>query len=471
MSVSEQVDVVVVGLGTGGEELGGRLAMAGLDVVGIEPELVGGECAYWACIPTKMMIRAANLLQEARRVDGMAGHADVSPDWTQLATRIREQATADWDDSIAVKRFEGRGGTFVRGRGSLSGPNTVRADGRSFEASRGIVIATGSRPIAPPIPGLDDVGYWTSRDAVSAPELPASLLIIGGGAVGCELGQVFARFGSRVTIVEGSDRLLSAEEPAVGALLGEVFEREGIDVRTGRRVEEVRRSSGSIVARLSDGTELSSERLLVAVGRRPALDGLTLEAAGIDVSTGHVPVDDDLRAGDGVWAMGDVTGKALFTHRALAQAPVVEAGILGREPPKIDYTAFPRATFTDPEVGAVGMTEADARAAGIDVTVSIKQVGATFRGWIHGTGNDGFIKLVVDAQKGVIVGATSVGPAGAEVLGLLTAAIHARLPMGRLGDMIYAFPTFFGGVGEMVGAYGRALVQVMDPEAEFLLER
>ena len=218
VEVVEQVEVIVRGLGTGGEDLALQLAEAGLDVVGIEAQLLGGECAYWACIPSKMMIRAANLLQEARRVEGVAGRAEVTPDWAPVASRIREEASGDWDDSIAVARFEGNGGRFIRGRGRITGPRTVAVDDQSFTATRGIVIATGSRPVIPPIPGLADVEYWTTHDAIKAEELPESMLVLGGGAVGCELGQVFSRFGVEVTIVEV--REATAEELEHGHVHG-----------------------------------------------------------------------------------------------------------------------------------------------------------------------------------------------------------------------------------------------------------
>lgn len=467
--MTEQADVVVLGLGTGGEELGGRLAMAGLDVVGIEPELVGGECAYWACLPTKALIRASNLLQEARRVNGFAGRAEVTPDWAPVATRIRKEVTGDWDDSLAVQRFEGRGGRFVRGRGTLTGPRTVTAGDRTFTARRGIVIATGSKPAVPPIPGLSEVAFWTSHDAIQAEELPGSLLVLGGGAVGCELGQAFSRFGVDVTIVESGERLLGTEEPEVGDLLASVFGSEGITVHTGSRAERVADRDGAVAAVLVDGTEVTADRLLLAVGRTVDADGLGLGAAGIDATDGFIPVDEHLRAADGVWAMGDVTGKGLFTHVAMYQAPIVEAGILGKPIPPADYSSLARGTFTDPEVGAVGMSEARAREAGLDVAVTVKPVPATFRGWLHGPGNEGLIKLVADRAAGVLVGATSVGPHGGDVLGLLSVAVHARIPLEDLRRMIYAFPTFHAGVAEALGDYARALVPVLDPEAEFLL--
>lgn len=460
----EQVDVVVLGMGTGGEDLALRLTEAGLDVVGVEPNLLGGECPYWACIPSKMMIRASNLLMEARRVPGMAGLAEVTSDWAPVAQRIRAEASGDWDDSIAVGRFEGKGGRFVRGYGRISGPQTVTVGERSFTTTRGIVVATGSKPAIPPIPGLAGIDYWTTHDAIQVEQLPASLLVLGGGAVGCELGQVFSRFGVEVTIVEGLDRLLAAEEPEASAVLAGAFADEGIAVYTGARVERVEARGGFVVAALEDGAELTAERLLVATGRTVDLDGLGLDSAGIDTSGRFVPVDEHLRAAGGIWAMGDITGKGMFTHIALYQGSIVAADILGENPPPADYSALPRVTFTDPEIGAVGVTEAQARAAGLEVVTTVKQVPFTFRGWLHGPGSQGMVKLVVDRRAGVPVGATAAGPHGGEVLGMLSLAVHAQVPVEVLQRMIYAFPTFHGGVGEALGAYGRGTGKVLDPD-------
>jgi pyruvate/2-oxoglutarate dehydrogenase complex dihydrolipoamide dehydrogenase (E3) component len=464
----EQADVVVLGLGTGGEDLALRLLDAGLDVVGIEARLLGGECPYWACIPSKMMIRAANLLEEARRVDGVAGTATVIADWTPVAQRIRAEATGDWDDTIAVGRFEDKGGRFVRGWGRLTGPRTVDVGEESFTARRGIVIATGSTPAIPPVPGLADVPYWTTHDAIQTPELPESLLVLGGGAVGCELGQVFSRFGVGVSIVEGLDRILPGEEPETSAMLADVFAVEGIAVHTGARVERVETRDDRIVAHLESGLALQADRLLVATGRKVVLDGLGLEAAGLDTTGPFLEVDDRLRAAEGIWAMGDVTGKAMFTHVATYQGGIVAADILGEDPPPADYRALPRVTFTDPEIGSVGLTEAAARAAGLDVAVTVKPLAATFRGWLHGPGNAGLIKLVADRSAGVLVGATAAGPHGGEVLGMLSTAVHARVPIADLRRMIYAYPTFHGGVGEALGAYALGIGKVLDPDAETL---
>ncbi len=461
--VAEQVDVVVLGMGTGGEDLALQLADAGLDVVGIEAELLGGECAYWACIPSKIMIRAANLLQEARRIDGIAGRAEVMPDWAPVAKRIRQEATGDWDDSIAVERFEGRGGRFVRGRGRFTGPRTVAVGDQSFTATKAVVIATGSKPIIPPITGLAGVDYWTTHDAIKAEELPESMIVLGGGAVGCELGQVFSRFGVAVTIAEGRDRLLPAEEPEASEVVTAAFRGEGITVQVGARAEHVEVHDSVVSVTLGDGVKLSADRLLVALGREVDLSDLGLEATGLDGSARFIDVDDRLRAGDRIWAMGDVTGTAMFTHIAVYQAAIVVADILDQSHPPADYKSLPRVTFTDPEVASVGMSEADAREVGLDVAVTVKNVGATFRGWLHGPGNDGVIKLIADRATGLLVGATSVGPHGGEVLGMLSLAIHAQVPLAALGSMIYAYPTFHGGVGEALGAYGRGIGDVIDP--------
>jgi len=456
-------DVIVLGVGTCGEDISLRLMAAGLEVTGIEARLIGGECPYFACLPTKSMIRSANLLQEARRADGLVGTVDVTADWSLVAARVREEITGGWDDSYAVARFEGNGGRFVRGRGTLTGPRSVAVGGVEYEARRGIVIATGSKPAIPPIPGLAGVAYWTTRDAIQVEELPSSLLVLGGGAVGCELSQVFARFGVSVTIVEGRDRLLPLEEPVASAAITEALESEGIKTLTGARVESIAGESRSVTATMSDGSRVSAERLLVATGRTVDVEGLGLDRAGISTSDGFIEVDERVRAAPDIWAVGDVTGVGMFTHVGLYQGSIAVSDILGNDPAPADYTVLPRATFTDPEVGSVGLTEAQARDMGYEVDVSVKQVGSTFRGWLHKTGHVGVIKLVVDQGSGALLGATAVGPHGGEVLGMLSVVMKTGTPVSDLVDMIYAFPTFYGGVGETLGAYGRGLMQVLDP--------
>ncbi|WP_116210475.1 dihydrolipoyl dehydrogenase family protein [Streptomyces olivoreticuli] len=444
--MAEQVDVVVIGMGPGGEHVAGRLAEAGLSVVGVEAELVGGECPYWGCVPSKMMIRAGNLLAEGRRIPGMAGASQVMPDWAPLARRIRDEATDDWNDRVAADRFTGKGGRLVRGRGRLAGPGRVEVDGEVFEARRGVVIATGTKPSVPPVPGLAEVPYWTNRDAVSAKEAPGSLLVLGGGAIGLELAQVYARFGTRVEIVEAMAGLIPAEEPEAGELLAEVLRREGLRIRTGARAAGVRHDVDTFTLTLEDGTELTADRLLVATGRRVDLADLGLETVGLDPRARSLKVDGRLLAGHALWGVGDVTGHGAFTHVAMYEAEIVIRAVLGEAGPEADYRALPRVTFTDPEAGAVGLTEHQAREKGLRVRTGLARVPSSTRGWIHKAGNDGLVKLVEDADRGVLVGATTVGPMGGEVMYGLAVAVQAEVPVEALRHMIYAYPTFHRGV-------------------------
>ena len=445
-AVEHHVDVVVLGMGIAGEGVAGPLAELGLKVVGIENALVGGECPYWGCIPSKMAIRAAHALQEARRVGELAGSADVTPDWSLVAQRIRNEATDDWNDQVAVDRFVDKGGIFVRGKGRLSGPGRVVVGRDTFVAERAVVVATGTRPAVPPIPGLDGVEYWTNHEILEAKELPESMIVLGGGAIGLELAQATSRFGVKVTIVEALDQLAPREEPEAGALLAAVFEAEGIDVKVGRRAVEVSGGSESVAVRLDDGSEVTAERILVAVGRRSNIDDLGLETIGLDPAARILETDARGRAGEKLWGVGDVIGRGLFTHVAAFQAPIVRADILGEESHDFDASPLPAVTFTDPEVGSVGLTEAQARDAGINVAVGLQQVPHSARGWLHKAGNEGFIKLIVDVDRDVLVGASSAGPAGGEVLGMLALAVHAEVPVQAMRTMIYAYPTFHRGV-------------------------
>ncbi|CAM3799714.1 dihydrolipoyl dehydrogenase family protein [Isoptericola cucumis] len=442
----EPVDVVVIGTGPGGEDAAARLARAGLDVVAVEARLVGGECPYYGCIPTKMMVRAADALAEARRVATIAGRADVHPDWEPVARRIRDEATTGWDDTAAVERLESAGGRLVRGRGRLAGPGEVvvtTADGeRRLQARRAVVLNPGTEPLVPPIDGLAGTPYWTNREAVEAAEAPASLTVLGGGAIGCELAQVFARFGTAVEVIEAGERLVAADEPEASDLVAARFAAEGIGVRTGTSARRVSYDDGSFVVHLDDGTQVTSERLLISTGRRTDLAALGVASVGLDEHARTITVDDRLRAADGVWAIGDATGHGAFTHVSMYQARIAVADILGDGDERADYRAVPHVTFTDPEVGAVGLTEAAARDAGLTVRTGVTDLAASSRGFVHGPGNEGLIKLVEDADRGVLVGATAAGPAAGEILAVLTLAVHAQVPTAQLRRMIYAYPTF-----------------------------
>jgi pyruvate/2-oxoglutarate dehydrogenase complex dihydrolipoamide dehydrogenase (E3) component len=452
--MAERVDVIVLGLGVGGEEVANCLAENGLNVVGIESSLVGGECPYYGCIPTKMMIRADDMLAEGRRIPGFAGDSVIKPDWMPVAQRIRTVATDNWDDRVAVERFQGKGGHFVRGAGRLAGPGTVSVNGTTYEATRGVVIATGTSPAVPPIPGLDRVSYWTNREAVKVEQLPDSLVILGGGAIGVELSQVFARFGVKVSIIEGMNRVLAMEEPDASAVLDEVLRRDGVDLYLSARAESVEQAGGPVTINLQDGRKLTARQLLVATGRRANLRDIGLETVGLDPAARLLEPDDHLRVGERLWAIGDVTVSGGFTHMAIYHADIVINDILGTPGPGADYRAKPRVTFTDPEVGAVGMTEEQARKQGINVRTGLQKASVTSRGWIHGPGNDGFIKVVEDADRGVLVGATTMGPRGGDLLGLFELAIKLQIPSDELRHLIYAYPTFYRGSGEAVRKLG-----------------
>ena len=446
------VDLVVIGAGPGGEALATGAARAGLEVVVVDRHLVGGECPYYGCIPSKMMLRAADSLAEARRVATLAGDALVTPSWKPVATRLDEEATSGWDDTIAVDRLRDAGATVHHGVGRLDGPGRVRvalAEGAgdgggevAYTARRGVVLNPGTRPAALPIDGLAGSPYWTNRDAVRVTELPGSLLVVGGGSIGCEMAQVFARFGVRVTVLEAGPRILGPDEPEASRLLEEVFVSEGIRVMTGVAIQRVSYDEGAFAVDLGDGERLLADKLLVAAGRTPNLDDLGLETVGLDPSARTVEVDERMRAGDRLWVIGDVTGKGAFTHVSMYQSAIALRDVLGEDGPPARYHAVPHTTFTDPEVGGVGMTEQQARDAGLRVRVGSTPLEQSSRGFVHGPGGRGLVKVVEDAERGVLVGATAMGPSGGEILGFLAVAVHAEVPTDTLRSMIYCYPTF-----------------------------
>jgi pyruvate/2-oxoglutarate dehydrogenase complex dihydrolipoamide dehydrogenase (E3) component len=437
---AHECDVVVVGLGPGGEALVARLAKAGLSVVAVEAELVGGECPYWGCIPSKMFIRAANLLTEARRIAQLSGSAEVTPDFSVVAKRIRDEATDNWDDTVAADRITAAGATLVRGHGRLTGDRTVEVQGETYVASKGVVLNTGTTAAVPPIPGLADTPYWTNREALKAEQAPTSLIVIGGGAIGLELAQAYSRFGTEVTVLEVAPRILAPEEPESSELLATVFGAEGIDVHAGITIDRVDHDGSRFSVTCGDTTH-EAEQLLVAAGRRSRLDDIGLDTVGVEPGR-FLTVGDDMQVKDGLWAIGDIVGRGAFTHLSMYHAERAAKAILG-EPLDAYDTSFPRVTFTDPEVGGVGVTEQQARDRGVNVRIGLTDVSASSRGFVHGVGNEGLIKLVIDADRDVIIGATSAGPTGGETLSALAFAVRAEIPLATLRNTVYAYPTFW----------------------------
>jgi pyruvate/2-oxoglutarate dehydrogenase complex dihydrolipoamide dehydrogenase (E3) component len=440
--MSEEFDVICIGAGPAGEALGVELKNSGLSLVVIEKHLVGGECAYYGCMPSKTLLRSAETLAEARRARALAAsRVEFTVDYPKIHERTAWMAR-NLDDSSAAKAFVDAGHTVIRGSARLEGPRSVTVDGRELTARNAVVIATGTAPVIAKIPGIEDVDVWTNREAVLAKEMPERLVVIGAGAVGVELGQAFQRFGTAVHIFESAERVLAAEEPEAGKYLQDKLVAEGMEVSCSTNIDRIDAVAGEIHVHTKDGMEVGCDRLLAATGRKPNLEGFDLAAAGVQTTErGWVKVDPEtLEAAEGIYAVGDINGLGGFTHLSHYHGTVVGRRLRG-EDVRANHSAVPRVTFTDPEVGSVGVTEAQARARGVNVEVGLAEVENSGRGVIHGEPG-GPIKVVVDADRKVIIGATCVGPRSGEILSEFTLAIRAELPLPLLSDTLHAFPTF-----------------------------
>ena len=452
----QEFDVVCLGGGVAGEAIAAGLEGSGLTLAVVERELVGGECPYWGCIPSKTLLRSGETLSEADRARVLAAsRVEWSVDFPKVSKRVLWMAR-DLDDTRPAAAMEATGAKLFRGEGKLTDLRTVALGDEPLIARRAVVIANGSTAAIPPIPGLDTVDFWTNRQAAIPKELPVSLAILGGGAIGVEMGQAFARLGCRVTVIEAGPTFLGLEEPEAGAALRPHLEADGIMVMVGDPcigVEpQMMGPSGErsgVVARLKSGATVRADRLLVATGRRPNVEAW--RATGLaQTERGWLKVDPStLEAQPGVFGAGDVTGLGGFTHLAYYHGQIVARRLRGMDA-RADHTAVPRVTFTDPEIASVGLSEAAARAKGIDVVVASADPAETARGYIHDF-HRGALKLVGDRKRGVLIGATLVTPRAGEIVGELVLAIKLGTPLKTLADVIHPFPAFNRVLGQSLG--------------------
>ena len=436
----QEFDVVCLGGGVAGEAIAGGLQGSGLTLAVIERELVGGECPYWGCVPSKTLLRSGETLAEAGRARTLAAsRVEWDLDFPKVSKRVLWMAR-DLDDSRPAAALEATGAKLIRGEGKVVDLRTVEVEGGQYVATKALVIANGGTAAIPPIPGLDQVEYWTNRQAAVPREHPETLIVLGGGAVGVELAQAFARLGTKVTVIEAGPTFLGLEEPEAGMALRPHLEEEGITILLGDAAERVDKGGVGVVVKLKSGKSVTGERLLIATGRRANFEAWR-DAGLTRTDRGWLKVDPEtLEAHAGIYGAGDVTGLGGFTHLAYYHGQIVARRLRG-EDARADHSAVPRVTFTDPEVASVGLSERAARERGIEVVIAFTDPAETARGYIHDF-KRGVVKLVGDKKKGVLVGATLVSPRAGEMLGELVLALKSGAPLSMLADLIHPFPAF-----------------------------